>query len=83
MEHRNTLPLDWQPGDVTGWRIALTPLDSLGFPLGKYGARVSTPARDDLDQFAATLGELVRATVLQEMKKVYQAQASEIELTLD
>lgn len=83
MTEPKTLPLDWQPGDVSGWRIALTPLDSLGFPMSKFGARVEVPDAENLEQFASSLAKLVRDTVIHEMRRVYRERDKEGILPLD
>lgn len=83
MEDTQSLPLNWQEGDVCGWRVSLTPLDSLGFPMRKFGARVSAPEGENLTAFATSLGDLVKQTVIREMLRVYANRSEEVELKLD
>lgn len=83
MDTPKTLPLNWQGGDVGGWRISLVPLDSLGFQMEKYGARADAPDEEGLEQFADSLASLVRETVIQHMKRVYLERDKEVKLTLD
>lgn len=83
MTELKQLPLNWAPADVANWRIALTPVDSLGLPIAKFGALVGVPAREDLEVFANRLSALVRDTVILEMNRVYAEQGKEAVLALD
>lgn len=83
MDAPKTLPLNWQGGDVSGWRVSLVALDSLGFPMEKYGARADAPDGEGLEQFADSLASLVRETVIRHMKRIYTERDKEVKLSLD
>lgn len=63
-----TLPNSWDD-TVHGFKVALTPTDDFGFPMGKRGASFPAPKDSrEYAKFAKEVGALVEKTIREILK---------------